>query len=100
MESVFWWSGCGRGVTKRAARMDVWMKDAAPSTELRKWYGHEPEKWAEFRQRYRAELKGNPRVEELREMAREGTVTLVFAAKDEERNSAVVLEEAVVEGKR
>lgn len=80
-----------RGVSKAAARIDVWLKDVAPSTELRKWFGHDPEKWPEFQQRYRAELKGNPALAALRKLARQGHVTLVYGAKDEEHNDAVVL---------
>lgn len=87
-----------RGVTREKAHLDLWLKEVAPSTELRKWYGHVPEKWPEFRKRYREELKGNPAVTELRKMARDGTLTLIYAAHDEERNGAVVLRE-VLEGR-
>jgi len=80
-----------RGVSKATARIDVWLKDVAPSTQLRKWFGHDPEKWAEFQQRYRAELKGSPALAELRKLARQGHVTLVYGAKDEDHNDAVVL---------
>jgi uncharacterized protein YeaO (DUF488 family) len=81
-----------RGLTKERARVDVWVKDVAPSTELRKWFGHDPSRWAEFQRRYRAELKGNPHgVAELRDAMKKGTVTLVFGAKDEQHNEAVVL---------
>ena len=80
-----------RGVTKAKARIDVWLKDVAPSTQLRKWFGHDPGKWTEFQQRYRAELKGSEALAELRKLAREGHVTLVYGAKDEEHNDAVVL---------
>lgn len=80
-----------RGMTKAKARIDVWLKDVAPSTQLRKWFGHDPEKWAEFQQRYRAELKGSEALAELRRLVRAGHVTLVYSAKDEEHNDAVVL---------
>jgi uncharacterized protein YeaO (DUF488 family) len=80
-----------RGVSKAKARIDVWLKDVAPSTQLRKWFGHDPAKWPEFQRRYRAELKGSPALAELRKLARQGHVTLVYGAKDEEHNDAVVL---------
>ena len=80
-----------RGVTKAKARIDVWLKDVAPSTQLRKWFGHDPGKWTEFQRRYRAELKGSEALAELRKLARERHVTLVYGAKDEEHNDAVVL---------
>ena len=80
-----------RGVTKAKARIDVWLKDVAPSTQLRKWFGHDPGKWTGFQRRYRAELKGSEALAELRKLAREGHVTLVYGAKDEEHNDAVVL---------
>ncbi|MDQ2702853.1 MAG: DUF488 domain-containing protein [Pseudomonadota bacterium] len=80
-----------RGVTKAKAAIDVWLKDVAPSTQLRKWFGHDPERWVEFQQRYRAELKGSPALAELRKLARQGHVTLVYSAKDELHNDAVVL---------
>ena len=80
-----------RGVSKARARIDLWLKDVAPSTELRKWFGHDPEKWSEFRKRYRAELKGNPALAELKVLARQGSITLVYSARDELHNDAVVL---------
>lgn len=81
-----------RGVAKEKAAIDVWLKDIAPSTELRKWYNHDPEKWKDFQKKYRAELKEKGDVLSLlRHRMEEGTVTFVYAAKDEERNSAVVL---------
>lgn len=83
-----------RGVSKEKAAVDLWLKDLAPSTELRKWYGHDPEKWDEFRKRYWSELgeKGDLLML-LKHRTTEGTVTFVFAASDEERNSAVALKE-------
>jgi uncharacterized protein YeaO (DUF488 family) len=86
-----------RGMKKEAARLDVWMKDVAPSDALRKWFGHKPEKWSEFQKKYRSELwKKKELVAELKKMAKEhGTVTLLYGAKDEEHNQAVVLAEAL-----
>ena len=88
-----------RGLTKEKAAIDEWFKDVAPSQELRKWYGHDPEKWEAFRHRYLDELRGNPEaLDRLRERLKAGTVTFVFAAKDEQHNSALVLKE-FLEGK-
>jgi uncharacterized protein YeaO (DUF488 family) len=81
-------------LSKEKAAIDLWLKEIAPSTELRKWYGHEPEKWVEFRERYIAELDDNPElVARLHDALDQGPVTLVYAARDEERNDAVVLGE-------
>ena len=81
-----------RGLTKEKARVDVWMKEVAPSNELRKWFAHDPAKWAEFERRYRAELKGNAEaLGALRDEVKKGPVTLLFGAKDQEHNEAVVL---------
>jgi uncharacterized protein YeaO (DUF488 family) len=81
-----------RGITKEQARLDAWMKDVAPSGELRKWFGHDPEKWAEFRRRYRAELKRNPQaVHDLRALLTAPRVTLLYAAHDTEHTHASVL---------
>jgi uncharacterized protein YeaO (DUF488 family) len=83
-----------RGVTKAAAKIDRWMKDLAPSGELREWFGHDPARWEEFRRRYHKELAGQAdALAELRKLARGGTVTLVYAARDTEHNDAVVLKE-------
>ncbi|HYL34039.1 MAG TPA: DUF488 domain-containing protein [Stellaceae bacterium] len=83
-----------RGVRKAKARIDLWLKDIAPSTELRQWFGHDPARWSEFRRRYRAELKRQPEaLAQLRMLARQGRITLVFGARDERRNQAVVLKE-------
>ncbi|HZZ80342.1 MAG TPA: DUF488 family protein [Gemmataceae bacterium] len=85
-----------RGVSKQKAHVDIWLRDLAPSPELRKWYGHEPERWPEFQKRYRAELKQQTDVLQLLKFITEAhTVTFVYAASDEERNSAVVLKESV-----
>lgn len=85
-----------RGLSKERAQVDVWLKDVAPSRDLRVWFGHEPAKFAEFRRRYEAELAEEPgraAFAELREMARAQHVTLVFAAHDTEHCNAVVLRE-------
>ena len=87
-----------RGVAKSRARIDLWLKEVAPSTELRKWFGHDPDKWPEFQKRYRAELKGNPALSELREQSRQGKITLVYAARDELHNDAVVLRQVLGSG--
>ena len=86
-----------RGIKKELAHVELWMKDVAPSDALRKWFGHEPEKWNEFRKRYRAELeKKKDLVAQLKKLEKEhGTLTLVFGAKDEAHNQAVVLAEAL-----
>jgi uncharacterized protein YeaO (DUF488 family) len=81
-----------RGVRKSELRIDGWLREAAPSNELRRWFGHRRERFAEFRDRYRAELDADPRaVRPLLEAARKGRVTLLYAARDPEHNQAVVL---------
>jgi uncharacterized protein YeaO (DUF488 family) len=83
-----------RGLTKEAAAVDHWMRDLAPSTALRKWFGHDPARWDEFRRRYAAELREREaQLEALRDLARRGPVTLVFGARDERHNDAVALRE-------
>jgi uncharacterized protein YeaO (DUF488 family) len=83
-----------RGVSKDRAKIDLWLKDAAPSTELRKWFGHDPEKWQQFRRRYAAELKEKVDViKMLKQKAKKGRVTFVYAAHDEEHNGALALKE-------
>jgi uncharacterized protein YeaO (DUF488 family) len=83
-----------RGVSKDEAGIDLWLKEVAPSAQLRKWYGHELAKWEEFRRRYRAELDQNSdALDDLKQKIRSGPVTFVYAAKDEEHNSARVLKE-------
>jgi uncharacterized protein YeaO (DUF488 family) len=83
-----------RGVRKEEAQIDVWLKEVAPSTALRKWFGHEPARWEEFEKRYFAELNAHPQdVEELVRLAKRGLVTLVYGAKDETHNNAVALKE-------
>jgi len=87
-----------RGIKKEEAGLDLWLKDIAPSNDLRKWFSHDPSKWQEFKELYRKELKTKQKViEDLRKESRRGTVTLLFAAKDTERNNAVVLKE-ILEG--
>jgi uncharacterized protein YeaO (DUF488 family) len=82
-----------RGLTKRKAKIDLWLKDLAPSTELRKWFGHDPEKWKQFQSRYAGELKSKKgQLEILKQKAAEGPVTLIYGAKDELHNEAVVLQ--------
>ena len=81
-----------RGLTKERAAVDVWLKDIAPSPELRRWFGHDPAKWEEFQRHYWAELDANQgAVAELRRKTREGPVTLVYAARDEQHNGALAL---------
>jgi uncharacterized protein YeaO (DUF488 family) len=83
-----------RGLRKDEAALDEWAKDVAPSTELRRWYGHDPERFAEFRRRYDAELKEPERkaaLEHLRELARQGPLTLLTATKDLDHSQAAVL---------
>lgn len=85
-----------RGIRKEALPLGAWEKEVAPSTELRKWFGHDPERWPEFQKRYRKELKEGPAPERLRELAERAlqhTVTLVFSSHDAEHNNAVVLKE-------
>jgi|SRR6188472_536635 uncharacterized protein YeaO (DUF488 family) len=86
-----------RGVRKSSAGIDRWVKDIAPSTALRKWFGHDPARWQEFRRRYAAEIRDHAdQLAELRAAAREGPITLVFAARDELHNDAVVLRDALL----
>ena len=84
-----------RGVKKSTAHIDKWMKDVAPSNELRLWFNHDTAKWEEFRRRYENELDGNRAFLELVEYAKKNDVTLVYAAQDIEHNNAVVLSEMV-----
>jgi uncharacterized protein YeaO (DUF488 family) len=81
-----------RGVTKKEAAIDRWFRNIAPSTELRRWFGHDPARWGEFRRRYQAELaQHGEELDELLQLARNGRLTLVFGARGEEHNDAVVL---------
>ncbi|MEM0159663.1 MAG: DUF488 domain-containing protein, partial [Candidatus Micrarchaeaceae archaeon] len=80
-----------RGLKKSIANVDIWLKGVAPSTELRKWFGHNPAKWAAFKERYAEELAKNPEFEKLVELAKSSDITLLYAASDKEHNDAVVL---------
>ena len=90
-----------RGLTKERAKVDLWMKQIAPSDALRKWFGHEPEKWAEFARRYRGELsKKKDLLKEVKQLEREhGLVTLLYGRKDEKQNQAVLIA-AALKGKK
>jgi len=89
-----------RGVKKENAGIDEWMKEIAPSTELRKWFAHDPERWPEFRRRYRTEIRTHSgELRHLRELARKGNLTLIYAARDEAHNDAVVLRDLLVGSK-
>lgn len=88
-----------RGLSKADAALDDWLREVAPSTRLRKWFGHDPDKWPAFREHYRAELAQRPELlADLRHRTEQGPLTLLFAARDHERNSAVVLKELLEEG--
>jgi uncharacterized protein YeaO (DUF488 family) len=88
-----------RGVSRKNARIDDWIKELAPSTELRQWFGHDPGRFEEFRRRYIAELRDQrPRLTALRRRARDGRLTLVYSAHDTEHNDAVVLAEILRRG--
>ena len=88
-----------RGLRKAEARIDLWLKDIAPSNELRRWFGHDPARWEAFRQNYREELRDRADLlRTIEDARREGPVTLLFAAQDKDHNNAVVLK-GVLEGK-
>ncbi len=90
-----------RGVRKADAALDDWVRELAPSAELRKWFGHDPARWPEFQRRYVRELRDHAKeIERLRALARTGPVTLVFGARDEEHNDAVVLRTILLAGDR
>ncbi|MDO4903208.1 MAG: DUF488 family protein [Limosilactobacillus sp.] len=87
-----------RGVSKASAHLDYWMKDVAPTTELRKWFAHDPAKYAEFRDRYREELKTNPALDELKDVVKanpDRPIILLYGAKDTAHNHALVLQEVL-----
>lgn len=90
-----------RGVSRENLQLNVWLKEIAPSHDLRRWFGHYPEKWPEFKRRYSAELtdrsEGRQALEELRQLAGKGRVTLVFGARDVRFNNAVALKEMLAE---
>lgn len=86
-----------RGIARADAKIDDWMKELAPGTELRKWFGHDPGRWVEFQRRYRAEIAGQEeKLGALRQLAEQGPVTLVYGARDEEHNNAVVLRDVLL----
>ena len=88
-----------RGISKEHAHIDIWLKDVAPSTELRKWYNHDPQKFQEFRRRYETELQSEDAqkaLAELREIAKQGQLTLVFAARETEYSNAVILQDLLL----
>lgn len=87
-----------RGLSREKAHVDEWLKDVAPSAELRKWFGHDPKRWEAFRRRYLEELAGNPATARLRVLAEQGDVTLLYGAHDTEHNQAVVLREFLAGG--
>jgi uncharacterized protein YeaO (DUF488 family) len=85
-----------RGLSKEKAKIDFWAKELAPSTELRRWYDHVPEKWSEFKSRYFAELDANPKlIIELLDYVRKGRVTFVYSSKEQQLNNAIALKEYV-----
>ena len=90
-----------RGIKKDEARIDTWIKEIAPSDELRKWFAHDPAKWQEFRKKYREELKEQSNlIELLKNKATRGNITLIFSARDTEHNNAVVLSELISKRER
>lgn len=90
-----------RGLSKERAAVNIWLKDVAPSTELRKWFGHDPAKWKQFQVRYREELQEKKEVLKLlKQKCKEHTVTLVYGARDVEHNEALVLKLILEGGKR
>ncbi len=88
-----------RGVSKASAKIDIWLKEVSPSDKLRKWFGHDPKKWEEFQKRYRDEIKNGDAFSELQKIAKKMKCTLVYGAKDEEHNDAVVLKMLLEKGK-
>jgi uncharacterized protein YeaO (DUF488 family) len=83
-----------RGLTKEQASVDLWLKEIAPSTELRKWFAHDPQKWKTFRGRYETEISHNhDLIKVLKQKAREGTITLIYGARDQKHNEALVLKQ-------
>jgi uncharacterized protein YeaO (DUF488 family) len=87
-----------RGISKKQAALSLWMKEIAPSTELRKWFGHDPDRWNEFRKRYTSEIICNSLLlDQLRSLALEGSITLIYAAHDENHNNAIVLRDVILD---
>ena len=90
-----------RGLTKKKAAVDHWMKEVAPSPQLRKWFGHDPDRWVEFKRRYKSELRQHKDLlAEIRKLNKQRSVTLLFGARDEEHNDAVVLREVLARAAR
>jgi uncharacterized protein YeaO (DUF488 family) len=92
-----------RGIKKEELHLNLWLRELAPSTALRKWFGHDPKRWEEFQRRYRAELRQREqqaRLHELLTLAQQGPVTLLYSAKDEEHNQAVALRQVVEDSLR
>lgn len=86
-----------RGISKQDLHLDEWLKNIAPSTELRRWFNHLPERWSEFRNRYKKELAANAKdVDKLLTLAKQRPLTLIYGARDEQHNDAVVLQEVLV----
>lgn len=86
-----------RGVKKTDAKIDHWLKELAPSTQLRQWFGHDPELWPEFQQKYREEIAQHPQLlQQIRDLMQENPVTLIYAAHDEAHNNAVVIQQALI----
>ena len=86
-----------RGVKKATAAIDFWAKDLAPTTALRKWFGHDPVRWTEFRRRYTAEIRQHTeQLDKIRKLARHDTVTLIYAARDQEHNEAVIIRDLLI----
>lgn len=89
-----------RGIRKESLGSDLWLRDVGPSNELRHWFGHDPQRWDEFQLRYREELRGEPQqrlLDQLEGLARKGPLTLLYSAKDEQHNQAVVVREVLEE---
>ncbi len=85
-----------RGVSKERAKLDAWLKDIAPTSELRKWFDHDPPKWAVFKRKYKAELQANAEaVEELKRIGKKRKITLLYGARDSEHNEAVVIRDLI-----
>ena len=90
-----------RGVSKEKAKVDLWLKEIAPNNELRKWYGHDPKKWAEFRKRYFSNLDTKRElVNQIVQKTKEGDVTLLYSSKEEKLNNAVALKEYISKKKK
>ena len=90
-----------RGLTKEKASVDLWLKEIAPSTELRKWFAHDPNKWKSFRGRYETEIRHkDDLIKVLKQKAREGTITLIYGARDEKHNEALVLKQFLEKSER